>query len=330
MKLRRAMAVAAATAVIAPAAFLTAPAAFAEGTPSSAESSTPATGESTTPSTAPADETDPAAITNPSTAASTPATAPSAPANTPGSPAASQSTPVTEPDEDEENNDDEDELLECSSSDLELSITGLPGKIAAGSGWHKFKLNVLNTSKSPIKDIDYVAGAAADKDGANIFTSKQVELQSLDPVTKTWETLDEEGHAVGYVASSDELKPGHEVNLPLRVNVKASAPVGAGFTLGGGLYIGDKDCFGFKDVAYKFRIVKAGTDTGGTKPQEGGKVPVPSEKPAAGTTAEVSGSLAETGAGSMLPTVGVAGGVAVLAGAGVVFAMKRRRGDATA
>lgn len=319
MKLRRAMAVAAATAVIAPATFLAAPAAFATTSP------TPSATETTTTSPSPTDT----ATTSPSptdTATTSPtptdtATSPSTPPNSPSTPATSPSTTATTPGGDEGNPD-----FECKTSNLELSITGLPGKIAAGSGWHKFELNVYNSSKTIVKEIDYIAGASFDKDGENFFKTKKVELQALDPETNTWVSLDEGGEAVGYIGSSNELKPGYEVNLPLRLNVKASAPAGAGFTLGGGIYIGDKDCLGFQDVAYKFQIVKPGTDTGGTKPQEGGKVPVPSEKPADNTAGNVTGNLAETGSSSVLPTVGIAGGIAVVAGAGVVFAMKRRRG----
>ncbi|NUK36511.1 hypothetical protein HRW16_17385 [Streptomyces lunaelactis] len=327
MKLRRAMALAAATAVIAPATFLAAPAAFATEsptpTPTASEPAAPSTSESpSAPETPSSPATTPSAETSTS---SSPATTPSAPASSSSSPATTPSAPAGEPGEG-------DEFPEkCETTDLELSIKGLPGKIAAGSGWHKFKLNVYNSSKTIIKEIDYLAGASADKDGKNLFKTKQVVLQTLDPETNTWRTLDEEGVAVGYIGSSKELKPGYEVDLPLRLNVKASAPVGVGFTLGGGLYIGDQDCLGFNDVAYKFQIVKGGTDTGGTKPQEGGKVPVPSEKPSDNTAGNVTGNLAETGSSSILPTVGIAGGIAVVAGAGVVFAMKRRRsGDATA
>ncbi|NUV51015.1 LAETG motif-containing sortase-dependent surface protein, partial [Streptomyces sp. CAI-78] len=47
-------------------------------------------------------------------------------------------------------------------------------------------------------------------------------------------------------------------------------------------------------------------------------------------TLEPTGQLAETGAGSMLPVIGLVGGVTVLAGTGVVFAVRRRGGVGTA
>lgn len=330
MKLRRAMAVAAATAVIAPLALLSAPAAFAtddpSSTPSATESATETPGESATP-TPTETETTPAPATSPAeTETETPpASATPTPTDTATTPAPSTSAP-------EESESPEPEPSACEDSKVDVSITGLPGKIAVGTGWHKFSLNVANNSESTLSDLGFFAGASADKAGEDLFQSKKVQLQAYNPDDKVWEDVDSEGYAVGYVGYTDELKPDYEVNIPLRINVKSSAPVGAGFSLGASIY-GDADdeCLGFGEVAYKFQIVAAGTDTGGTKPQEGGKVPV-TDKPAdKSNTPEVDGSLAETGSSSALPMIGLAGGLAVVAGAGAVFVVRRRKsGDATA
>jgi LPXTG-motif cell wall-anchored protein len=212
-----------------------------------------------------------------------------------------------------------------------VSISGLPGKIARGSGWHKFSLNVLNDSDSTLSDLAFLAGASSDKAGENLFESKQVQLQAYNPDDKAWENVDSDGTAVGFVGYTDELKPDYEVDIPLRVNVKSSAPVGVGFSLGASIY-GDADaeCVGFGQIAYKFQIVGAGTDTDGTKPQEGGKVPV-SDKPAdKSNTPQVDGSLAETGSSSALPMIGLAGGIAVVAGAGALVVVRRRKSGGTA
>ncbi|GAA3768836.1 LAETG motif-containing sortase-dependent surface protein [Streptomyces chiangmaiensis] len=184
---------------------------------------------------------------------------------------------------------------------------------------------MANNSDSTLQDLDFFAGASSDKDGEELFASKQVKLQAWNPDKKVWETLDSDGFAVGYVGFADELKPDYEVNIPLRINVKSSAPVGAGFSLGATIY-GDRDgeCTGFGDVSYKFQIVAAGSDTGGKKPQEGGKAPVTDEKPGADTP-QVNGSLAATGSSSALPTIALVGGVAVVAGGGAVFAVRRRK-----
>ncbi|MFD4758860.1 LAETG motif-containing sortase-dependent surface protein [Streptomyces sp. NPDC058439] len=344
MKLRRTMALAAATAVIAPAAILAAPAAFAETTDGTVavettESPSPSTSESpeteASPSasastTAPAEEpgtgetAEPTGSTTPSEGAPSPSDSASASASPSPSASASASASAS-PSESE----DPEELVECSKSDLDISINGLPGKIARGSGWHQFKMNVYNSSKSVVKEIDYFAGASPDKDGFDLFKSKHVSLQALDQDTNKWEDLDEGGRAVGYVGQSDEIRPGYEVDIPLRINVKSTAPVGAGFTLGAGLYVGDKDCLGFSDVAYKFKIVNSGES--GSKPQTGGTAPVPSMKPADNPTGKVSGSLAETGSSSAMPVFAAAGGAAIVLGAGAMFIVRRRRnGDAAA
>lgn len=325
MKLRRAMATAAATAVIAPLALLSvAPAAFAEESPSQSPSPSASVSESASPSPSvsapePGNSASASASASASTSASAPA--PSGSASTSVSPSASASASESP----------EPEPSECSDSKVDVSITGLPGKIAAGSGWHKFSLNVLNNSDSALSDLGFFAGASSDKGGEDLFQSKKVQLQAYNPDDKVWEDVDSEGYAVGYVGYTDELKPDYEVDIPLRINVHSSAPVGAGFSLGASIY-GDADaqCTGFGEVAYKFQIVSSGTDTDGTKPQGGGKVPV-SDKPAdRGNTPQVDGSLAETGSSSALPMIGLAGGIAVVAGAGALVVVRRRKSGASA
>ncbi|WP_406862611.1 hypothetical protein ABZO31_20170 [Streptomyces sp. HUAS MG47] len=343
-QLRRALAVAAATAVIAPAALLAAPAAYAtDGGTTSTTSDTPAqpsddpatpddTADTTPeqPSDAPADDKSPEATTpdaDKDADAEQPATTPEGEEkdDKPGS-----GEGGTKPEDEPKPGEDEEfpEPPICESSDLELNVDGLPGKIAAGSGWHTFSLDVYNASEKSVREVHFFAGAAADEMGEKLFKTKQVELQVKND--DGWETLDLDGDAVGYVGQSDEIEAGYEIEIPMRLNVKASAPVGAGFTLGAGLYVGEDDCLGEGEVAYKFQIVKSGTDTDGTKPQEGGKVPVPDTKPANDTSPQLTGTLAETGSSDVLPVIGMVGGVAVVAGAGVVFAMRRRSGGAAA
>ncbi|MFF5311268.1 LAETG motif-containing sortase-dependent surface protein [Streptomyces massasporeus] len=321
MKLRRAMAAAAATAVIAPVALLAAPAAYAtdETTPTpsaSVSESAPETSPSPSVSES-APETSPAPSTSASESAPETSSSPSA--------SASESSPAPSASEPEESESPDPEPSVCEDTKVDVSISGLPGKIAAGSGWHKFSLNVLNNSDSTLNDLNFFAGASPDKYGEELFSSKQVKLQAWDPDSKVWTDLNEGGYAVGYVGYTDELKPEYEVDIPLRLSVSKSAPVGAGFSLGATIY-GDNDaeCTGFGDVSYKFQIVSAGTDTDGTKPQEGGKAPVTDEKPS-GNTPEVTGSLAETGSSSALPMISLVGGAAVVAGAGAIFVVRRRK-----
>lgn len=339
MKLRRAMAAAAATAVIAPVALLAAPAAYATGDTSSSPT---ATVSESAPSTD-APSTDAPSTDTPPPSQSTSETTPPASASPTGSPTGSPSTsapapstsaptspaPSTSAPEESETPDPD---AVCEDTKVDIGISGLPGKIAVGSGWHEFSLNVANNSDSTLENLEYLAGASSDQDGMELFESKKVSLQAYNPQDKVWEDLNELGYAVGYVGYSEKLAPDYQVDIPLRINVKSDAPVGAGFTLGATIY-GDTDgkCVGFGDVAYKFQIVAAGTDTEGTKPQEGGKAPVAdqNQKPATDTP-EVTGSLAETGSSSALPMIGLLGGLAVVAGGGAVFAVRRRKAGAEA
>ncbi|MFJ8143758.1 LAETG motif-containing sortase-dependent surface protein [Streptomyces sp. NPDC096048] len=331
MKLRRAMAAAAATAVIAPVALLAAPAAYATDDtptsppPASASESAP---ESTPPADpSPSQSTSETAAPPSNSASSSPSTsAPASPSpstSAPASPSPSTSAP-------EETGTPDPEPSVCEDTKVDVDITGLPGEIAVGSGWHEFSLTVANNSGSTLQNLEYLAGASADRNGEELFESKKVSLQAWNPEDKLWEDLNEFGYAVGYIGYTDELAPDYEVDIPMRINVRPDAPVGAGFTLGATIY-GDADgeCTGFGDIAYKFQIVSAGTDTEGTEPQEGGKAPVADEKPAA-STPEVTGSLAETGSSSALPMIGLVGGLAVVVGGGAVFVVRRRKTGADA
>ncbi|MZD05829.1 hypothetical protein GTW43_12135 [Streptomyces sp. SID5785] len=331
MKLRRALVTAAATAAVAPLALLSAPAAFADGEPVT-DASPSVTASETAPAETPA-STDPAASSPAATGTTSEAPAASASETVSQSPETSASTTATttpsgKPTDSAEPSDEPSEGpdQECTDSKADVSITGLPGKIARGSGWHRFSLNITNNSDSVLSDLGYFAGASADKAGDNLFRSKQVRLQAQNPETKRWENVGEDGYAVGFVGYSDTLEPGYEVNIPMRLDVTSAAPVGAAFSLGASLY-GDADgeCTGYGEVAYRFRIVGSGTDTSGTKPQEGGKVPVATEPTARSEAPQTTGSLAETGSSSMLPTVGLVGGIAVVAGAGVVYSVRRRK-----
>ncbi|MEV8229592.1 LAETG motif-containing sortase-dependent surface protein [Streptomyces sp. NPDC079167] len=336
MKLRRTLALAAATAVIGPVVLLSAPAAFAEAgtTTTESPSATPAETESESPSpTATAEDTESASPSatpsaTESSEGTTPGTASPTPTATESETASAKPTPSASETDEEEG---DEPLDSCEPRPLELSINGLSGKIVRGSGWDRFSFNVYNDSDRTVKNVAFFAGAAADKAGAQLFTTEQVRLQALNEAEGTWEDLEDLGTSSGYVGETDEIKPGYEVDIDLRLKVEASAPVGAGFSLGGGLVFGEEleavPCF--TDVAYKFQIVKAGDDDG-AKPQEGGKVPVPTTKPA-GDTTKVTGSLAETGSPSSTSAIALAGGAAVVLGAGAMFVVRRRRnGDAAA
>ncbi|MFF2844980.1 LAETG motif-containing sortase-dependent surface protein [Streptomyces sp. NPDC058001] len=328
MKLRRAMVAAAATAVIGPLALLSAPAAFATDAPSetpstSAPESTP---ESTPPSSPP--ESSPGTSQPETTPGTTPpSTTPpvsTSPSGDPSSTATTSPEPTGKPTEPSGWCEDDENY----KHPLKVGLSGLPGKIVAGSGWHPFTLSVKNSSDVTFEDVIFYAGVGPnDEEAENAFRASQVRLQAK--VGGVWEdVVDEEGYSMNFLDLST-IPAGKTLNYQLRLDVRSNAPIGSALTIGGGFYLDEAaQCVGSEQVGYVIEIVKPGTGTDGTKPQEGGKAPIPTEKPNSGNTQKVTGNLAETGSSSALPVIGLVGGIAVVAGAGAVFVVRRRKSDA--
>ncbi|PAZ11829.1 hypothetical protein CLM62_33285 [Streptomyces sp. SA15] len=354
MKLRRAMAAAAATAVIAPLALLSAPAAFAtdetptptasESTPA-AEESTPAAEESTPTSeesTPTEEESTPAAEeSTPAAEESTPAADESTPAADESTPAAEESTPAPGEGGDEPWNPYED----CESFNLDdnltATISGLPNKIVAGSGWHNFQFVVENNSDKDLENVwmeAFTEYADDTNEDDSLFASlAEIQANEDGKWTSKYQDFykDEDGKVVftgSFVATLGSLEKNSTATLDLRVRVKESAPAGASFALSQAIYAGEESaCYGNGDF-YDFTVLAAGSkpgNVGDAKPNGEKPTGVDGKKPQ-GQVEEISGNLAETGSSSNLPVIGTVGGIAIVAGAGVVFAMKRRRAGADA
>ncbi|MFC8433882.1 LPXTG cell wall anchor domain-containing protein [Streptomyces sp. NPDC057253] len=340
MKLRRALASAAATAAIAPLALFAAPSAFADDatpTPATAESTPAADVTPTDPASTPADPAttpaDPAttpATEAPTTGASSsattsisPSTSPTGSASATGSPSASESG---EPGDECEI--DEDGPVLGDSDVLHSSLTGLPESIVAGSGWTNFKFNVSNSGDDTIKDIQPVLGVGAvdwdfEKDYSDLVTVQVKQGGTwVDVATQFGE---------GGTFNAFSLDGGDSVSYQLRVKVDREVPSAIGIAIGLAEYSDDEGCWISQDEnygIYYFEVLPAGSDAGkpgDAKPQTGGKSAISDVN-----DVDVDGKLADTGAGSALPVLGLVGGFAVVAGTGVVFAVKRRRGAAGA
>jgi LPXTG-motif cell wall-anchored protein len=337
MKLRRALAAAAATAAIAPLALFAAPNAFAEGSPTpTATDSTPA-GENTptAPESTPADPattpeapaSTPAGSSSPSTtasssagASSSPSTSPSGSATTSSSPSPSESgKPVDECDVDED-----DGPVFNDSDALHSSLTGLPESIVAGSGWTNFKFNVSNSGDDTIKDIQPIVGVGAvdwnfEEDYTDLVTVQVKQGGAWVDVTTEF------GEGGAFNAFS--LDGGDSLSYQLRVKVSRKVPSAIGIAIGLAQYSDDKGCWVSSDEnagIYYFEVLPAGSNPGkpnDAKPQTGGKSPISDVN-----SVDVDGRLADTGSSSALPVIGLVGGFAVVAGTGVVFAVKRRKG----
>ncbi|MFI7317921.1 hypothetical protein [Streptomyces venezuelae] len=345
MKLRRAMAAAAATAAIAPIALLSAPAASAtEGTstPPAPAAGVPTESATPTPSVTP-----PAQTPEPEKTPGTPTPPAEPPA--PGKHTAEVEVPKTAktPEVPEVPDEDAEEAPPACESDdgdtdpdsvLEIDLLGLPKKIVAGSGWHQFKLSAANPTDEPLGEVEWTAfvnnlGADPDKkDGLRYFT----DVQFFDQDKDEWTTV-KSPRGEGLAYDTVELDAEDKAVVKLRAKVSAKAPAIDGYTVGLGSYVDPElDCTHTSSKYRPLTIVKAGSDDESTKPtpkpspsKTAQAAPAP-QGSASETPAPVDGSLAETGSSSMLPTVGVIGGIAVVAGAGVVFAVRRGKADGTA
>ncbi|UYB40467.1 cell wall protein [Streptomyces sp. Je 1-4] len=362
MKLRRALTAAAATAVIAPAALLAAPAAYATGpeteagasaeptpgTPGPEQSDEPTaqpetpdagdenTTDDTTPGdTTPGDDTESGEETGNGDGAepSTPGT-PGGETKPSGTPKPSTSAEPTEPGEP----GDEDE---CTVDDTAIKVTvaNLPSKLVAGGGWKGFSVQLANTTDQTLDEVYPVIYAVSTGDIDH--PKSQLDLEYQNPDTGKWTSFDEwtDGEYFGWF----QLDAHQTAELKMRIRADRGAAPGDGFALVAGDYQNkDGSCGWSEEQWYDFTILPAGSNTGeippakpgkpGNKPgTQGGGKPVNNGKPKDGMDKlPVTGNLAETGASSALPTVGIVGGVAMVVGAGAIFVVRRRKTDGAA
>ncbi|GAB2328937.1 LPXTG cell wall anchor domain-containing protein [Streptomyces variabilis] len=358
MKLRRALAAAAATAAIVPAALLAAPAAHATDptstasatgsteTDTTAPTATPAQTESTESGSGGQDE-QPEQDTDESgngdeggtgeegngtddSASSSPSSSPSPSASTSTSPSPSPSTSSPAEEDPELCVDENGESTAGLSEDLRSGLSGLPETIVAGSGWTTFSFDVTNRGDEEIENIKPLIGVAAVGWEDVRDYSGQITVQVYDKAAGKWSTLaGAAGEGATFAAFS--LGAGQSASYQLRLSVSGKVPDALGLTGGFAEYSDTEGCWVADDPngwIYFFDILAAGSDAGDpddAKPQTGG---VKELDKVSGV--KVTGSLAETGSNSALPVIGLAGGVAVVAGAGALYVVRRRKAGAEA
>ncbi|MEU8996808.1 LPXTG cell wall anchor domain-containing protein [Streptomyces caniferus] len=359
MKLRRALTAAAATAVIAPAALMAAPAAFATGpdTGSSAsaeptpgtpgpEQTDDTTGQPETPGTA--EETPGADTTGGTTQTGedtttgeetgngdgTESSAPAAPGDETKPGDTTKPSTSAKPTKPAEPGDDAD----CTVDDAAIKVTvdHLPSKLVAGGGWKGFSVHLANTTDHTLDEVYPVVYAVPT--GNIDHPTSQLDLEYQNPNTGKWTSFDEwtDGQYFGWF----QLDAHQTAELKLRIRADKGAKAGDGFALVAGDYQNkDGSCGWSEEQWYDFAILPAGSKPGkippaepgkpGNKPgPQGGGKPVTATKPKGGMDKlPVTGNLAETGASSALPTLGLVGGVAMVVGAGALFVVRRRRTD---
>ncbi|WP_337662922.1 LAETG motif-containing sortase-dependent surface protein [Streptomyces sp. MNU103] len=259
-----------------------------------------------------------------------PSSSPSPSASTSASPSPnpSASTPA---EEDPELCLDEDGESTAELSDaLRSGLSGLPETIVAGSGWTTFTFDVSNRGDEEIKNIRPLIGVAAVGWEDVRDYSGQITVQAYDKATGRWNTLaGAAGEGATFAAFS--LGAGQSVSYQLRLSVSGKVPDALGLTGGFAEYSDTEGCWIADDPngwIYFFDILAAGSDAGDpddAKPQTGGVKELDRV-----SEVKVTGSLAETGSNSALPVIGLVGGVAVVAGAGALFVVRRRKAGAEA
>ncbi|MGP9020466.1 LAETG motif-containing sortase-dependent surface protein [Streptomyces sp. BR1] len=213
---------------------------------------------------------------------------------------------------------------------LTTVVTGLPSKIVAGTTAN-FSLRVTNgTGKNIDKLWPFTYLHATDKSGYQV-TDDLLHLQWSTAASGGWKDVDSL-HRAGVI---NGLKDGTHYDMKLRLKVDAKAPAGPGIAFVAGDYVNkDKSCGGTPDLTeYSFEILPAGTKPGDVDPAKPttGKANTPDTKTQSSATSTTplnttnTGTLAATGTSSATPQLALAGGAAVVVGAGAVFVARRRR-----
>ncbi|MEU7060035.1 LPXTG cell wall anchor domain-containing protein [Streptomyces sp. NPDC046197] len=212
-----------------------------------------------------------------------------------------------------------------------MTVSGLPGKIVAGSGWHTFKLTAANHSDQSLGQVRWLAVIDNDSMSENEkdWLITYARLEYFNPQSKKWESVaDKFGNGVYF--GETPLGPKQTVDIQLRVDITAKAPAGDAFSLGFGSYFDpEKICERTSFDSYEFTVLKPGSSNdnpGQAKPGKNHTAPVGGKEPQGGVK-EIppTGSLASTGSSSALPVIGLVGGAAVVAGAGALIIVRRRK-----
>ncbi|HEX5568767.1 MAG TPA: hypothetical protein VFY14_17890, partial [Streptomyces sp.] len=284
MKLRRALAAAAATAVIAPAALMAAPAAYAneepvgpattetEGASNGSTEETGNTGSENTENTESSENTENTEGTTETTeeAEETGNTDSEDPGDKVDE---EQDGKDTTPDKDDKKagetpGDDEDEEGDeefpvCEAADFKSSLSGFPNKIVAGSGWKEFHLNLDNTKGDDLEEV--IIGATVlykddlESDFERDLFSKYAKFQYFDG--ERWSSDLSDGGTIGGWLP---VEAGEKVSLKLRLSISASAPAGSAVAIAFGVYGDEENCY-LDEQWYDFEVVAAGKKPGDVK-----------------------------------------------------------------
>ncbi|MER0446139.1 LPXTG cell wall anchor domain-containing protein [Streptomyces sp. Edi4] len=217
--------------------------------------------------------------------------------------------------------------------ELSSQLKGLPAQVVAGTSVD-FSFQVTNGTDRTL-----------DVDPLFLVTAKGAKAQWLDG--SVWKALATDRSS--RVGATNGLKPGSAIEVKVRLTVDANATDAKGDALiAGDASDAYNPCIHGPMKGYKFKVLPAGSKTDGdtAKPQpvDDKDRPKPAAKPAGGgstptaqggaaatplnTTASpapATGALASTGSSSAMPKLALAGGAAVVLGAGAVVLTRRRK-----
>ncbi|KAF4406400.1 LPXTG cell wall anchor domain-containing protein [Streptomyces lycii] len=335
MKLHRTLSAAAAIAAVGSVSLLASPVAHAQGdTPATGSAaSVSATAEPSVTSGAPGEEG--------STASERPDDGATAPERTGAKPSAA-TTPSGTPSPTYTRPDFCSGIPEEDRGKTELR--GLPSEIVAGSGWHEFTYRVSNVSTVKLMETDvtlYLGTADPDIDDVSELS---VTVEWFNPGSGAWTPVEGEGAEWDDnqdFATVGALEPGEYADARMRIRIAGDAKAGGGYFFTTGHSYGEDGQCGYDEISqFDFTVLPAGSEPGDVEEAEGkpstGGGAGPGRGPAEGgkgghapqgglAELPVSGKLAQTGASGALPATAAIGGAAVLAGAGAVFLVRRRR-----
>ena len=221
---------------------------------------------------------------------------------------------------------------ECvAAPELTAVVNGLPDKVVGGTT-ETFTLRVTNGTGGTLDEVYPFASAHGfDTEGYKELDS-YLDLEWSTAANPTWRDADLLGGT-----SIGSLKANASVDVKLRLKVDADVLAGQGSVYVTADYLNDDgSCGGYPDLDdYAFQILPKGDDDAGDpgKPEDPKDQPAPNSPTGQGGTSTTpvntsstttTGSLAQTGSNDALPKIALAGGAALVLGAGAVIVTRRR------
>ncbi|MBT2444414.1 peptidase [Streptomyces sp. ISL-36] len=201
-------------------------------------------------------------------------------------------------------------------------VQGLPEKVVAGTTVD-FTLRLTNgTDRQMDEAYVFAAVHAFDEKGLKPL-DRYLDLEWSTAANPEWVDV-----PVAEELFVGALKAKSSVDVKLRLKVDADTPAGQGVTfVAGDFWNEDESCGGTPDLTeYEFDILAKGSDPGKVDDATGKPGGTHTTTPVTNTTTH--GVLAATGSSDAVPQIALAGGAALVLGAGAMVVARRRRADA--